>query len=103
MNGSKGFWNISEHAAAQSLLGGPPKDRCAKAATHHPSDQYIAFVDTETGDCGERAIALNGKCSEWIHLRLWKCPSEQDAAAAGQQVLATVEFVRNRRARDVRA
>jgi transposase len=21
---------------------------------YHPSDQYIAFADTETGECGER-------------------------------------------------
>jgi hypothetical protein len=23
---------------------------------YHPSDQYIAFVDTETGKCGERRL-----------------------------------------------
>jgi transposase len=23
---------------------------------YHPSDQYIAFVDTETGECGERRL-----------------------------------------------
>jgi transposase len=23
---------------------------------HHPSDQYIAFIDTETGECGERRL-----------------------------------------------
>ncbi len=23
---------------------------------YHPSDQYIAFVDTETGECGERQL-----------------------------------------------
>lgn len=35
--------------------------------------------------------------------RLRKCPREQHAAAAGQQVLATVEFVGGRRTRYVRA
>ena len=24
---------------------------------YYPSDQYIAFVDTETGECGERRLA----------------------------------------------
>jgi transposase len=23
---------------------------------YHPSDQYIAFADTETGECGERRL-----------------------------------------------
>jgi hypothetical protein len=23
---------------------------------YHPSDQYIAFVDPETGECGERRL-----------------------------------------------
>ena len=23
---------------------------------YHPSDQYLAFVDTETGECGERRL-----------------------------------------------
>ncbi len=23
---------------------------------YHPSDQYIAFVDTETGECGEQRL-----------------------------------------------
>jgi hypothetical protein len=23
---------------------------------YHPSDQYIAFIDTETGECGERRL-----------------------------------------------
>jgi transposase len=23
---------------------------------YHPSDQYVAFVDTETGECGERRL-----------------------------------------------
>ncbi len=23
---------------------------------YHPSDQHIAFVDTETGECGERRL-----------------------------------------------
>ena len=23
---------------------------------YHPSDQYVAFVDSETGDCGERRL-----------------------------------------------
>jgi len=23
---------------------------------YHPSDRYIAFVDTETGECGERRL-----------------------------------------------
>ena len=23
---------------------------------YHPSDQYIAFLDTETGECGERRL-----------------------------------------------
>ena len=36
-------------------------------------------------------------------LRLRKCPCEQYAAAAGQQVLATVELVRDRRTHDARA
>jgi hypothetical protein len=26
------------------------------SAPQHPSDQYIAFADTETGECGERRL-----------------------------------------------
>jgi hypothetical protein len=27
---------------------------------YHPSDQYIAFADTETGECGERRLNHSG-------------------------------------------
>jgi transposase len=27
-----------------------------KGVDYYPSDQYIAFVDTETGECGERRL-----------------------------------------------
>src|SRR5580658_10565441 len=40
----------------------PRVARCGSRSAHiigvdyHPSDQYIAFVDTETGECSERRL-----------------------------------------------
>ena len=31
---------------------------------YHPSDQYIAFVDIETGECGERRLNHSDKEAE---------------------------------------
>jgi len=31
---------------------------------YHPSEQYIAFVDTETGECGERQLNHNDREAE---------------------------------------
>ena len=39
---------------------------------YHPSDQYIAFLDTETGECGERRLShSNGEAEKFYReLRL---------------------------------
>jgi hypothetical protein len=34
---------------------------------YHPSDQYIAFLDTETGECGERR--LNHSDDEAVNIK----------------------------------
>jgi hypothetical protein len=33
-------------------------------ADYHPSFQHIAFLDQETGDCGERAAIVNAEQEE---------------------------------------
>jgi transposase len=30
--------------------------RLGRGVDYHPSDQYIAFADRETGECGERRL-----------------------------------------------
>ena len=37
---------------------------------YHPSDQYIAFVDTETGECGERRLNHSDKEAEKFYREL---------------------------------
>jgi len=39
---------------------------------YHPSDQYLAFLDTETGECGERRLShSNGEAEKFYReLRL---------------------------------
>ena len=37
---------------------------------YHPSDQYIAFVDTEMGDCGERRLNHSDKEAEKFYREL---------------------------------
>jgi hypothetical protein len=39
---------------------------------YHPSDQYIVFVDTETGECGEQRLnhsdgRLRNSTGNWRH------------------------------------
>src|ERR1039457_2147836 len=37
---------------------------------YHPSDQYIAFVDTETGECGERRLNHSDREAEKFYREL---------------------------------
>ena len=37
---------------------------------YHPSDQYIAFGDTETGECGERRLNHSGGEAERFYREL---------------------------------
>ncbi len=37
---------------------------------YHPSDQYIAFVDTETGECGERRLNHSDQEAEKFYREL---------------------------------
>jgi transposase len=39
-------------------------------ADYHPSDQYIAFVDTETGECGERQLNHSDREAEKFYRQL---------------------------------
>jgi transposase len=34
---------------------------------YHPSDQYIAFADTETGECGERRLNHRDREAEMLY------------------------------------
>ena len=36
---------------------------------YHPSDQYIALVDTETGECGERRLNHSDRRDVWVGLK----------------------------------
>jgi transposase len=42
--------------AQRPRLGRKEPNRIIIGVDYHPSDQYIAFVDTETGECGERRL-----------------------------------------------
>ena len=37
---------------------------------YHPSDQYIAFADTETGECGERQLHHGNQEAEKFYREL---------------------------------
>ena len=45
------LWFVEDHG-----LGRKEPDMLIIGVDYHPSDQYIAFADTETGQCGERRL-----------------------------------------------
>src|SRR5277367_2919948 len=45
------LWFVEDHG-----LGRKEPDMIIIGVDYHPSDQYIAFVDAETGECGERRL-----------------------------------------------
>src|ERR1700678_2982825 len=45
------LWFVENHG-----LGRKEPDMLIIGVDYHPSDQYIAFADTETGECGERRL-----------------------------------------------
>jgi len=60
---------------------------------YHPSDQYIAFVDIETGECGERRLNHSDKEAEKFYSGTGGTRSKRARRDGGHGLLTLVRAV----------